>query len=280
MTDDQADSETYFTSSASEVEEEEEEDNAKDNAPTPDCATPLKTGEPTLFSSTIKVDKTLSVGTAILASNDNFGDLVVFVNIADKTVLIKEIAGFIFIISQFDNFMCCLINDGSAVADVTYSINYDHTINIAQHPKDIHGASTVITLTTAQMARLKSEHMRTLNTYYEEYKNLTQVTQEAIKDVRTELRMYAQGYCDACKAHGHIMKGHTCVALPGHRLDRVLRSALRVDNKWPSSRGIIQIYKRLAPHTAYFKQEFRNSMRRNQYVIDTYKVAPLPNFVN
>lgn len=270
--------ETYFTTSASENEEE----NAAVNEPQPLNGVPhqLPTGEPTLFNSTVMVDKSLKIGIALLATHESFGNLVLFINKADTTIVIREIQNFLYFIASYSSFLLGLIHEGRGIDDITYSVNEDYSYNFSQHPLDIRGQNTTITLSHAQMGRLHTEHLRSLNKFYEEYKNIYIVVNEAIKDVHTELRMYAQGYCDACKAYTRIVKGHTCVALPGHRLDRLLRSALRVGDKWPSSFAMNKIYERLSLHKAYFKQVFRNSMRRNQYVNDNYKVAALPNFVN
>ena len=75
------------------------------------------------------------------------------------------------------------------------------------------------------------------------------------------------------------LKKHTCDGISGARLERVLRDALTTYDKWPYSRAIVEIYKRLANHKSYFKKEFRLSIAWNKRISEVYKTASLPTFM-
>jgi hypothetical protein len=50
-------------------------------------------------------------------------------------------------------------------------------------------------------------------------------------------------------------------------------------NKWPFSRALEDVYKRLAGHAEYFKQDIQQSIAWNQQMNTFYKTTEMPYFI-
>jgi len=243
----------------------------------------LKT--PVLFSSELTVSANIDAGFAILASHDNnFGKLFLYLSDGcGNDIVIRNHCQFLKLLSlPQDTKKRLMKGDSITIGNVTASFDCNNALTLTSHQNSFDAELNhpkKLTLSPDQLKEMTFK-IRPLFDQVHLFEVLELVTREAILDIKTECRMFAQGRCKGCKEIGSTEKPHECTSVISDRLDRVLRDALSTYDKWPSSRAIELIYRELRRHANFFKHEFRHSMAWNRYLTVNYKVSPLPDYVN
>jgi hypothetical protein len=234
-----------------------------------------------LFSSVIKLGiHDADIGFHIHSNHDeNFGKLFLKVRVGEDKVLVGAFVHAIaFFMLPYIRKVEMIGTTPCNLGDTSFIFNNDHSLTLTRYIPLSQIIEQQVTLTIAMMYDIvKAAKLLKQQTY--EFETLALVTQEAILDVKTEMRMYAQGQCKGCREMYSSDHPHTCYSMSCDCLDRVLRGALKHGGKWPYSQTILEIYKRLKPHVFHLKREFRHSIAWNVYHNMRYKFEQMPSFV-
>lgn len=237
-------------------------------------------GDP-IFSTSIRVEGNIVFGLILCGDhNDDFGKLFLFVRKGGSFVLMRFANEFIHFLSRpIDQKLFVLDVGLKIVGDVSVTLNGDESLTFTRHD-GFFVAETIptVTLTFVELGYIEIMCVE-MSSRFHTFEVLEFVTGEAIRDVHTECRMFAQGSCRGCRQMGNNDIEHRCTSVIGDRLDRCLRDSLLVDDKWPFSRGMQMIYERLTPHGNFFRRHFRHSMAWNRYFTHRFKTTDLPDYI-
>jgi hypothetical protein len=229
----------------------------------------------------IIVDAAFSFGFVLKASHDeNFGKSAMYLKSRGKIAVLENPEFFTELFSQMSPFLICALgDDGRTIGNVTVDVNYDHSLSFTVHTFCLTDQNTTITLNGAQLERLRTHYVWTMQYHLRTLKRIELLAVETFRGIVTEARIYAQGQCSACKSYAPHESAHSCIEVSDERLDTVLRKAMVGSGNWSQGAAITQINMRLAPHIEFFRQQFRASMEINLFMRDTYKINPFPNYI-
>jgi hypothetical protein len=235
-----------------------------------------------LFSYRMPVGNVV-LGFVIVATHDrNFGKLYLRITKGRYSVNLRHFTEFVQLLRLPLEEKKAMVGINGTIGVHDASVRFsrrDGSMTIFHNSPTFEGECDFVTLTTAEQDQIKARHHEVFGGKVLFFEMLEKVTSEAIIDIKTECRMYAQGHCKGCKEVDTNLQIHTCTNLIGFRLERVLHEAMMVHDKWPYSNAIQEIYSRLRGHGIYFREEFRHSMEWNKHMNVAYKTADLPAYV-
>jgi hypothetical protein len=234
-----------------------------------------------LFRSDVKLGKhDASIGYHIHGNHDDhFGKLFLNVRVRSDKILCEEpVEAIAFFISAQLRSIKMVENTRYNLGNVSVKFNKSGSLTLTRNFLLTRVIKQEVTLPLSWLSDL-SEAAKKVKQQTYEFETLALVNREAIMDVITEMRMYAQGNCKGCREMLSNVHPHTCLSVSGERLDRILRDALLPDDKWPYSQAILEVYKRLKKHALHLKREFRHSMAWNVYHNMRYKIEKLPSYI-
>jgi hypothetical protein len=235
-----------------------------------------------LFSSNVPMGANLALGFVISASYGcKFGKMFLRIEKGSRCLLLRDYSRFLHYLSLSMEAKKELAgkNGVYGIDDVTIYFSKNNNMTLLQHAKAVGADVDILTLNSKELNDIEKcigslEYYQLLH-----FKMLEKITGESITDIQTACKKYAQDHCGACKEIGSSCKPHTCICIPNVRFDRVLRAAMSPHNKWPFSRALEDVYKRLAGHAEYFKQDIQQSIAWNQQMNTFYKTAEMPYFI-
>lgn len=219
----------------------------------------------------------------VLGTHDqDFGELFLRITKDDQTIYLRKYKKFLDFFSLHLKGNKKLL-EGRPVGilnNITYYFDDDNELILFAHSDQHFGflCSTSLTLTHDDQRKIRRK-IRCLSERSYLFEMLSFNTIVAKNDIITECKFKAQRKCKGCKEKDARTHQHTCINVTGPVLNQWLEEALDADDKWPLGAGVTEIYKRLADHTVYLKQEFRQAVNVAKNLTDVYKTDPLPSFV-
>lgn len=219
----------------------------------------------------------------VLGTHDeDFGELFLRITKGDKTIYLRKYKKFIEFLSLHLKDKKKLLEGRPLGILNNASYYFDDNDNLilfthSDHDFGLVGSKSVILSRNEQRKIRRKARCLAKRRYLFELLSLNTIV--AKNDIITECKFKAQRRCKACREKDAKTHQHTCISVRGKVLDEWLEEALDPDDKWPWGAAITEIYKRLAEHVDFFKQEFRLSVYTAKHLTQLYKTDNLPSFV-